>query len=114
LKNSNYDPERHRMSQEQMAMHAQEINDLTKRNEQLILQYTRVEVECHRALEDLQAANLRVEQLRTETANLRAEKKIWEVCRSLLSQFFIALIFNLISPLVCPSPPRGRESKSFH
>lgn len=67
------------MSQEQFSMHGREIEDLTKRNQQLFDQWTRIDIECSRITEDLQTANGRVEQLRNECANLRAEKKIWEV-----------------------------------
>ncbi|KAJ7758135.1 hypothetical protein DFH07DRAFT_772602 [Mycena maculata] len=70
--------DRHRMSQEQFSMHGREIEDLTKRNQQLFDQWTRIDIECSRATEDLQTANGRIEQLRNECANLRAEKKIWE------------------------------------
>lgn len=38
-----------------------------------------MDIECARATEDLQIAHGHLEQLRTECANLRAEKKIWEV-----------------------------------
>ncbi|KAJ7079784.1 hypothetical protein B0H15DRAFT_496126 [Mycena belliarum] len=73
-----YLSDRHRMSQEQFSMHNREIEDLTKRNQQLFDQWTRIDIECSRATEDLQTANGRIEQLRNECANLRAEKKIWE------------------------------------
>ncbi|KAJ7288016.1 hypothetical protein C8J57DRAFT_504699 [Mycena rebaudengoi] len=73
-----YLSDRHRMSQEQFSMHGREIEDLTKRNQQLFDQWTRIDIECSRATEDLQTANGRIEQLRNECANLRAEKKIWE------------------------------------
>lgn len=68
------------MLQEQISLQNQELNDLTKRNQQLFDQWTRVDVECGRVSEDLHVANARVEQLRNESANLRAEKSIWEVC----------------------------------
>lgn len=67
------------MSQEQFAMHGRELDELTKRNQQLFDQLTRVDIECSRATEDLHIATGRIEQLRNECANLRAEKKIWEV-----------------------------------
>lgn len=75
------------MSQEQFGMHARELEDLTKRNQQLFDQWTRIDIECNRATEDLQVANGRVEQLRNECANLRAEKKIWEVSGCLIDGF---------------------------
>lgn len=71
--------DRHQMHQEQFQLHGRELDDLTKRNQQLFDQWTRVDVECSRVTEDLQISNGRVEQLRNECANLRAEKKIWEV-----------------------------------
>lgn len=67
------------MNQEQLAMHGRELDELTKRNQQLFDQLTRVDIECSRATEDLHVATSRIEQLRNECANLRAEKKIWEV-----------------------------------
>ncbi|KAK7048611.1 protein MLP1 [Favolaschia claudopus] len=73
-----YLSDRHRLSQDQFAVHNREIDDLTKRNQQLFDQWTRIDIECSRATEDLQTANGRIEQLRNECANLRAEKKIWE------------------------------------
>ncbi|KAJ3986855.1 hypothetical protein F5890DRAFT_925112 [Lentinula detonsa] len=70
--------ERLRMLQDQISLQNQEINDLTKRNQQLLDQWTRVDIECGRVTEDLHVASGRVEQLRSECANLRAEKGIWE------------------------------------
>ncbi|KAJ7147180.1 hypothetical protein C8R43DRAFT_544030 [Mycena crocata] len=78
LQFSELSSDRHRMSQEQFSMHGREMDDLTKRNQQLHDQWTRIDIECSRATEDLQTANGRIEQLRNECANLRAEKKIWE------------------------------------
>ena len=62
-------------------MHNQELNELTKRNRQLLDQWTRTDIECNRVSEDLHLTTGRLEQLRNENANLRAEKKIWEVSR---------------------------------
>lgn len=67
------------MLQDQIGLQNQELNDLTKRNQQLLDQWTRVDVECGRVTEDLHVTSGRVEQLRSECANLRAEKGIWEV-----------------------------------
>lgn len=72
--------DRHRISQDQFAMQSRELENLTKRNVQLYDQYTRIDIECNRATEDFIGANSRIEQLRNECANLRAEKNIWEVC----------------------------------
>ncbi|KAJ7812897.1 hypothetical protein B0H13DRAFT_501094 [Mycena leptocephala] len=81
-----YLTDRHRMSQDQFSVHGREIEDLTKRNQQLFDQWTRIDIECSRATEDLQTANGRIEQLRNESANLRAEKKIWESVQSRLTE----------------------------
>jgi nucleoprotein TPR len=67
------------MNQEQLAMRGHELDELSKRNRQLFDQITRVDIECSRATEALHVANGRLEQFRNEGANLRAEKKIWEV-----------------------------------
>lgn len=71
--------ERLRSSTEQYNVQSREVNDLSKRNQHLYDRYTRLDIECNRAMEDLLAANSAVEQLRNECANLRAEKKIWTV-----------------------------------
>lgn len=67
------------MSQEQFAMQNRELDTLAKRNTKLSDQYTRIDIELNNATEGFMAANSRIEQLRNECANLRAEKKIWEV-----------------------------------
>jgi nucleoprotein TPR len=67
------------MAQEQIAVSTREIDSLAKRNQQLHERFTRAEIECHKFTEDLFASNTRLDQLRNESANLRAEKKIWEV-----------------------------------
>ncbi|KAG2147462.1 uncharacterized protein EDB93DRAFT_1147386 [Suillus bovinus] len=73
-----YLTDRHRMSQDEAALHTRNLDNLTKRNQQLYDQYIRIDIECNRAQQELSEANGRVEQLRNENANLRAEKKIWE------------------------------------
>jgi nucleoprotein TPR len=60
-------------------MQAHELDNLRKRNQQLDDQYMRADIACNHASEDLAVARGQVEQLRNECANLRAEKKIWEV-----------------------------------
>ena len=67
------------MLQEQNEMQSKEIGNLSKRNQELYDQYIRIDIECNRMSEDLLASNSLLEQLRNECANLRAEKKIWEV-----------------------------------
>jgi nucleoprotein TPR len=73
--------DRQRMNEEQFQMHNQELGELTKRNRQLLDQWTRTDIECNRVSEDLHLATGRLEQLRNENANLRAEKNIWEVSK---------------------------------
>jgi nucleoprotein TPR len=93
------------MSQEQFTMQSRELDNLTKRNTQLYDQYTRIDIECNRATEDFLAANSRIEQLRNECANLRAEKKIWEV------RFLLPFMFDLTSFWFpeCARPPCGGQ-----
>ena len=62
-------------------MHNQELNELTKRNRQLLDQWTRTDIECNKVSEELHLTTGRLEQLRNENANFRAEKKIWEVSK---------------------------------
>jgi nucleoprotein TPR len=56
-----------------------ELDNLRKRNQQLGDQYMRADMACNHVSEDLIVAKSQLEQLRNECANLRAEKKIWEV-----------------------------------
>ncbi|KAF7299642.1 hypothetical protein HMN09_00969600 [Mycena chlorophos] len=76
--------DRQRMNDDQFSLRSREVEDLTKRNQQLFDQWTRLDIECSRVSEDLQTANGRIEQLRNECANLRAEKKIFETVHSRL------------------------------
>ncbi|KAH7927786.1 hypothetical protein BV22DRAFT_1060287 [Leucogyrophana mollusca] len=78
--------DRQRMSQEQLVLQGHDLDNLTKRNQQLYDQYTRIDIEYNRASEELLVATSRVEQLRNESANLRAEKKIWESAQSRLAE----------------------------
>ena len=71
--------ERHRTTQEQAAASTHEIETLVKGNRVLQEKFASAEIECHRLAEDLYTANGKVDQLRNESTNLRAEKKIWEV-----------------------------------
>jgi len=73
------DVDRFKMLQEQRALTLRDLDDLTKRNRDLYERFTSVDIECSRVTEDLITANGRMDQLRNECANLRAEKKIWEV-----------------------------------
>jgi septal ring factor EnvC (AmiA/AmiB activator) len=95
--------ERHRMSQEQFAMQNRELDNLTKHNTKLLDQYTRIDIKCSHATEASIAANSRIEQLRNECANLRAEKKIWEVCIKNAAHIYV--IESLSSERA--KPPRG-------
>jgi len=72
--------DRHRMHEEQFRVHNGEIDALSQRISNLHEQNVRLDIECGRVTDDLQVALGRLEQLRNECANLRAEKKIWEVC----------------------------------
>ena len=67
------------MLQEQQALTLRDFDDVTKRNRDLYERFTSVDIECNRVTEDLVAANGKTDQLRNECANLRAEKRIWEV-----------------------------------
>lgn len=67
------------MTQEQIAVSTREIEGLAKLNQQLQERFTRADIDRHRLAEELLTANAKVDQLRNESANLRAEKKIWEV-----------------------------------
>lgn len=67
------------MTQDQITVFTREIEGLTKHKQQLQEKFTRADIDCHRLAEDLLTANAKVDQLRNESANLRAEKKIWEV-----------------------------------
>ncbi|XP_006462514.1 hypothetical protein AGABI2DRAFT_71914 [Agaricus bisporus var. bisporus H97] len=73
-----YMTERSLMHQEQLDLRYRDVENLSKRNSQLQDQWTRLDIECNRLTDDLQVANGRVEQLRNENANLRAEKDIWQ------------------------------------
>lgn len=68
------------MHEEQFRVHNGEIDALSQRISNLHEQNVRLDIECGRVTDDLQVALGRLEQLRNECANLRAEKKIWEVC----------------------------------
>jgi nucleoprotein TPR len=71
--------ERFKILQEQQALTLRNLDDLTTRNRDLYERFTAVDIECNRVTDDLITANGRMDQLRNECANLRAEKKIWEV-----------------------------------
>lgn len=70
--------DRFKMMQEQQSLTLRDLDDLTKRNQDLYERFTAVDIECNRVTEDLVAANGKTDQLRNECANLRAERKIWE------------------------------------
>lgn len=67
------------MHEEQFRVHNLGLEEFSKRNAQLNEQNVRFDVECLRLTDELQVALNRLEQLRNDCANLRAEKKIWEV-----------------------------------
>ena len=70
------------MLQEQQTLTLRDMDDLTRRNRDLYERFTSVDIECNRVAEYLVTANGQIDQLRNECANLRAEKKIWEVSDS--------------------------------
>ncbi|KAG6833443.1 hypothetical protein H0H87_006809 [Tephrocybe sp. NHM501043] len=73
-----YLTERHRTDQDQLARHDRDTAALNKRHQEAYDRFTRAEIEANRATEELQVATGRIEQLRNDCANLKAEKKIWE------------------------------------
>ena len=90
--------DRHRMAQEQYVMQERKVQNLQKRNQQLREQYTRLDIACSHASEELASANGQIDRLRNVYSNLRAEKKIWEVgdCYSIdvtgLTRFHLRLL----------------------
>lgn len=82
------------MHEEQFRLVNQEMEDLSKRNAHLHDQNVRFDIECAKLTDELQVALGRLEQLRNDNANLRAEKTIWEVgCSSFMSLQFSNLFF---------------------
>lgn len=71
------------MAQEQLSMQSRDLDSLTLRNQQLYDQQTRLDIDRERVMDELAVTKSDLEQLRNEAANLRAEKRIWEVSRSL-------------------------------
>ena len=65
--------------QEEVKVQVGDVQTLTKRNQDLSDKYTRIDIECNRVSEDLHLARNALDQLRNECANLKAEKRIWEV-----------------------------------
>lgn len=80
-----------RNAEERFEVHNREINDLSRRNSQLHEQNIRFDIECNRISEEYQEALGNLEQFRNDCANLRAEKKIWEV-RILLDFIFLGTV----------------------
>ena len=67
------------MTQEQVAASTREIERLANHNQKLQGELTRANNECHKFAEEVLDTNAKIERLRHDSANLRAEKKIWEV-----------------------------------
>ena len=65
--------------QEEVKVQVGDVQTLTKRNQDLSDKYTRIDIECNRVSEDLHLARNALDQLRNERANLKAEKRTWEV-----------------------------------
>ena len=91
------------MLQEQNTMQNRDLNNLSARNQELIDKFGRADLQCGQLTAELLTANAAIDQLRNETANLRAEKKIWEVriyasgLRSAASYVFTSRMYNLAS-----------------
>ncbi|KAI6151410.1 hypothetical protein EDD17DRAFT_1636802 [Pisolithus thermaeus] len=73
-----YLEERHRMTQEQLALQSRDLDKLTIRSQHLYDQQIRLDIDKERVMDELATAKSDLERLRNEVANLRAEKKIWE------------------------------------
>ena len=103
------DVDRFKMLQEEQRLALGDLDDLTKRNRDLYERFTAADIECNRVTEYLIAANGQIDQLRNECANLRAEKKIWEV--SIPHNFIIEDLAGhvLISVAECGVPPCRRK-----
>jgi hypothetical protein len=95
------------MVQEQHTLTLRDLDDVTKRNRDLYERFTSVDIECSRVSEDLIAANGQIDQLRNECANLRAEKRIWEVGFSHYSDIMALACADLVAE--CGVPPCRRE-----
>ncbi|KAH7885445.1 hypothetical protein F5I97DRAFT_1885511 [Phlebopus sp. FC_14] len=76
--------ERQRMTQEQLTLQSRDLDNLTSRNQQLYDHQARLDIDRERVMDELSTAKSDLEQLRNESANLRAEKKIWENIQSRL------------------------------
>lgn len=93
-----------RMHEEQFRVHNHEIDELSKRNSALHEQNVRLDIEFGRVADELQVTLGRMEQLRNECANLRAEKKIWEVG---FYDSFLSVMLNIFEE--CSRPLGRRE-----
>ena len=74
------------MAQEQYSVQLRDYESMSKRHQELHDHNNKLEIACNRATEDLATVNSQLELMRNECANLRAEKKIWEVS-SIFSSF---------------------------
>ncbi|KAF7314521.1 hypothetical protein MKEN_00925200 [Mycena kentingensis (nom. inval.)] len=70
--------ETQRRTTDQINFHNQEVERLTKAHQELFEKFTKSDIVASQRADDLMTANSRLEQLRNENANLRAEKRIWE------------------------------------
>ena len=68
------------MTQEQLSMQNRDLDSLSLRNQLLHDQQTRLDIDRQGVINELAVTKSDLDQLRNEAANLRAEKKIWEVC----------------------------------
>jgi nucleoprotein TPR len=88
--------ERLRISNDQYKQKVLELDALSDRHQRLYEQCTRYDIECNRATEDLTLVTSKLEEMRNENANLRAEKKIWEASHI---HHFIAVILKFVGIL---------------
>jgi len=77
--------ERYRIIQEQFTLQSRDLDNMTQRNRQLYDDQARHDIERGRIMDELAMAKGDLDQLRNEAANLRAEKKIWEVSHTAVS-----------------------------
>lgn len=76
------------MMKEQYSVQARDMDELRKRYDIVCDKWTRTDVEFARATEELSVLEGKMEIMRNECANLRAEKGIWDVSLFALLYFF--------------------------
>ncbi|EIN12937.1 hypothetical protein PUNSTDRAFT_97919 [Punctularia strigosozonata HHB-11173 SS5] len=87
--------ERLRISNDQYQQKVHELDALSDRHQRLYEQCTRYDIECNRATEDLALVASKLEEMRNENANLRAEKAILQDIQDRLSEENKTLSLNV-------------------